>query len=285
MGSEHKAVFIHRAGPELASYRYRAEIPAKAIGACVNGGESGHVYIFNKPIHADVELAKECKAEGVKVVVDIGDDHFNHATWGPVYREMVGLADFLVAPTENMASRLGKYFGKTADAVIPDPYEEALQPPHAAGQKLLWYGHPVNLKDLKGNLEYIKDFDLTIVTGKNHGLDHDYLQWTPEVQTQELSRANIVIIPTRKGVEFKTANRLVNALRAGCFPVCGGHIPSYQEFRKVAWVGNFSTGLRWATAYPQDLNALVAEGQQYIEKFSPENIGKLWQQVVDSLCQ
>jgi hypothetical protein len=280
-----KAVFIHRSGPQLASYRYRAEIPAKAIGGCVNGGEAGSVYIFSKPTPDDVTLAKECKAEGVKVVCDIGDDHFNHAVWGPVYREMVSLADCLVAPSENMAGRLMKYFNRTADAVIPDPYEEPLSAPHADGQKLLWYGHPVNLKDLKESLPALKNLALTIVTGQNHGLDHDYLQWSPEVQTRELKKANMVILPTRKGTEFKTANRLVNALRAGCFPVCGGHIPSYQEFRKVAWVGHFSTGLRWATAYPQDLNALVAEGQQYIEKFSPENIGKLWQQVVDALCQ
>jgi hypothetical protein len=279
-----RAVFIHRAGPELASFRYRAAIPAKAIGACVNGGEAGNVYIFNKPIHADVELAKECKAEGVKVIVDIGDDHFNHGTWGPVYREMVGLADAIVCPTENMAGRMMKYFDKTVDAIIPDPYEEPFAAPHADGKKLLWYGHPVNLKDLKDTLPFLSKQDLTIVTGKNHGLEHDYLQWSPEVQTRELQRANIVILPTRKGVEFKSPNRLVNSIRAGCLPVCGGKVPSYYEFRKYAWVGSFYTGLQWALAYPHELNAIVAEGQQYIEKFSPENIGRLWQQVIDAVC-
>lgn len=276
-----KAVFIHRSGPALASYRYRAEIPAKAIGASVNGGEA-NVLIFSKPTPDDLMLAKESKAEGIKIIVDIGDDHFNHATWGPIYRDMVGLADRLVAPTENMAGRLMKYFGRTADTIIPDPYEEAWSAPHANGSKLLWYGHPVNLKDLREPMAALKQLDLTIVTGTNHGLDHDFLHWTPEIQTRELQAANIVILPTRKGVEFKTANRLVNALRAGCFPVCGGHIPSYHEFRQVAWVGNFSTGLRWATQYPQDLNELVAAGQQYIEKFSPAAIGAQWSEVIAS---
>ena len=97
------AVFVHRNGPQFASYRYRAEIPAKAIGATVNGGEA-HVLIFSKPTPDDVILAKESKADGLNIIFDVGDDHFNHAVWGPIYREMVGLADALVTPTENMGS-------------------------------------------------------------------------------------------------------------------------------------------------------------------------------------
>jgi len=279
------AVFVHRNGPQFASYRYRAEIPAKAIGATVNGGEA-HVLIFSKPTPDDVILAKESKADGLKIIFDVGDDHFNHAVWGPIYREMVGLADALVTPTENMAGRLLKYMGSPATVVIPDPYEEPAATPHANGaERLLWYGHQINLKELSPWMEFLKGLNLTVVTGENHHWKADYLRWTPEVQTEQLHRANLVLIPTRKGVEYKSANRLINALRAGCFPVCGDQIPSYHEFRKVAWVGNFTTGLKWAQAEANHLNELVAEGQEYIKKFSPEAVGAQWRALIDEVCR
>ena len=283
-----KAVFIHRNGPQFASYRYRAEIPAQAIGGTVNGGEA-NVLIFSKPTPDDLALAKESKAEGIKIVFDVGDDHFNHPTWGPIYREMVELADAMVTPTDNMKDRIRKYFGIINPAlvtVIPDPYEEAYATPHANGaERLLWYGHQINLKELSPWMEFLKGLNLTVVTGENHHWKADYLRWSPEVQTEQLHRAHVVLIPTRKGVEYKSANRLVNALRAGCFPVCGDQIPSYHEFRKVAWVGNFSTGLKWAQAEANHLNALVAEGQEYIKKFSPESVGAQWSELIEGVCR
>lgn len=277
-----KACFIHRSGPTLASFRYRAEIPAKAIGASLNGGEA-QVLIFSKPTHEDLALAKDMKAEGLRIIADLGDDHFNHATWGPVYREMVQLADALVVPTENMAGRMKKYFDRKIDAVIPDPYEEPFCAPHADGERYLWFGNPVNLKDLRPWMEYLKRVDLTIVTGKNPGFPHSYIPWSLEVQTAQLQQANIVLLPVRKGVEYKSPNRLVNAIRAGCFVVGSDH-PSHKEFRQFVWTGNFSTGLKWAQHFHTDLNALVKEGQRYIEKYSPENVGKLWTQVIEAVC-
>jgi len=279
-----KAVFVHRSGPTFASYRYRAAIPAEAIGATVNGGEA-QVLIFSKPTPDDVTLAKESKSDGLKIVFDVGDDHFNHSVWGPIYREMATLADAIVTPTDNMGGRVLKYMGRMVDAVIPDPYEEALATPHANGaDRFLWYGHQGNLKELSPWIPYLKDIDLTIVTGENHHLTADYIRWTPESQTEQLHRANVVLIPTRKGAEYKSPNRLVNALRAGCFPICGDQLPSLFEFKKVAWVGNFTTGIKWAQAEKDHLNDLVAEGQEYIEKFSPENVGKQWRELIERVA-
>jgi hypothetical protein len=279
-----KAVFVHRMGPDAASFRYRAAIPAREIGGTVNGGEA-QVVIFSKPTPDDVTLAKSSKADGLKIVLDVGDDHFNHAVWGPVYQEMVGLADALVTPTENMAGRLMKYFGRTADAIIPDPYEEAYQAPHANGAaRFLWFGHANNLKDLRPWQSSLTSLDLTIVTRSNHRMEFDYLQWSTTVQTEQLTKANVVLLPVRKGVEFKSANRLVNALRAGCFVVGSGH-PSHYEFRKFIWTGNFPTGIAWTLHFKDELNDRVAEGQQYIEKFSPASVGKLWVQLLERLCE
>lgn len=277
-----KAVFIHRMGPDFASYRYRVAIPAKELGASINGGE-GSVFIFSKPTPDDVTLAKECKTEGVKVVADLGDDHFRHPVIGPIYIEMVKLCDALVVPTENMAGRILKYLWRKADAIIPDPYEEPYSAPHANGQaKYLWFGHAGNLKDLDPYTDYMKKMPLTIVTGQTPRKDFEYVRWSQAVQTAQLQQAQVVFLPTRKGMEYKSPNRLVNAIRAGCFVVTDFH-PSTMEFQRVAWVGNVMTGVRWAQHFHADLNDCVAEGQAYIEKFSPANVGAQWQQLLNSL--
>jgi hypothetical protein len=277
-----KAVFVHRLGTSAASYRYRAQIPAQQVGGTVNEGE-GAAFIFSKPTPDDVILAKECKAEGVKVVADFGDDHFRHPFWGPIYVEMAKLADAVVTPTENMAGRILKYIDRKVDVVIPDPYEEALTAPHANGiAQYVWFGGAWNLKDLEPYIDSIKRMPITFVTGSNSRKDFIYTPWTPETQTQHLHAAQVAFLPIRKGVEYKSANRLVNAIRAGCFVVTDRH-PATMEFQRYAWVGNVTTGVRWAQHFRDELNDIVAEGQQYVEKFSPEAIGKQWAQLLNSL--
>ena len=277
-----KSVFVHRMGPSFASYRYRASIPAQQVGGTVNGGE-GSVYIFSKPTPDDVILAKECKAEGVKVVADFGDDHFRHPTWGPVYVEMATLADAVVTPTENMAGRIMKYIGRKVDTVIPDPYEEALTAPHANGHAgYVWFGNAANLKDLDPYWNFIKEMPITFVTGHNPRKQFNYLKWTPQVQTEQLCKAQVAFLPIRKGVEYKSPNRLVNAIRAGCFVITDRH-PATLEFRRYCWVGNVMTGIKWAQHFRDELNDIVADGQAYIEKYSPEQVGKQWKQLLESI--
>lgn len=268
----------------MASYRYRAAIPSANLGSgftsFVNEGESD-VYVFSKPVRDDVALALRAKEHGAKVIVDIGDNHFEREDFGPIYKEIVGLADKVVAPTPVGADVINAHTGRVVDAVIPDPYEEAFAQPHADGEKLLWFGHHTNLKDVVQWTKVLNGMDLKILTGPNQAVKV-WEQWTPALQKQRLSEANIVILPTRKGAEYKSANRLVNALRAGCFPVCGSH-PAYAEFRKFAWVGNFPTGLRWALHFKADLNELVSEGQKYIEKYSPKAVGAQWAQLLEAM--
>ena len=278
-----KCVFVHRMGPDFASYRYRAEIPAKELGATVNGGE-GAVFVFSKPTPDDLVLAKECKAEGVKVVVDLGDDHFRHRMMGQVYVDMVQLCDALVTPTENMAGRIMKYVGRKADAIIPDPYEEALTAPHASGveAKYLWCASASNIKDLDGLLPFLKEIPLTVMTGPNNRQGLNYIKWTIDGQHEQLRSHHIVLVPHRKGVEYKSPNRLVNAILAGCF-VVGSEHPSHSEFRRYAWIGNVFTGVKWAQHFQDELNDIVAEGQAYCEKFSPAKIGAQWKQLLESL--
>jgi hypothetical protein len=280
-------VFVHRGGPSSASYRYRALEPAKHVSkingfSCSINGGAADIIVFSKPQPDDVPMMEAAKKDGCKVVADFCDDHFQHPSFA-FYKDMVKGADFVVAPTKVMAERILEHTGRVADAVIPDAYEEAEREPHAEGNKILWFGHNVNVMDLRKWMGNLKDWDFTILTGPKLPEEAKSRLWTPESQTEELARANIVFLPTRKGAEYKTNNRLLNSIRAGCFPVCAQH-PAYIEFKDMVWVGDCYTGLRWVKAFSGDLNGLVKQAQDYIrEKYSPAAIGALWAKAMEAV--
>lgn len=261
----------------MASYRYRALIPSQELGegTSINGGEA-EIAVFSKPCVEDLELAKDLKSQGCKIVVDYCDNHFNHRDLGLIYRELLNLSDKVVCSTEAM-EKIIKNLGFDS-TVIPDPYEMDEVSPHADGLQYLWYGHEINLKDI-GNLAKIKK--LTVVTGPNE--IEGTVQWSSENIKREMSLANCVLFPTSLGSEYKSANRLINSLRQGLFPICSWH-PAYEEFKDFCWVGDIYTGLRWARFYQKDLNDLVLQGQECIrEKYSPKAIGEQWKTVLESI--
>jgi hypothetical protein len=204
---------------------------------------------------------------------------------------MIELSDQIICPTANMAERVYRVSGKTP-VVVPDPYEEALQEPHANGEKLLWFGHIVNVKDLQpwkqalngirictGPKPQVKDKPHKHLSTNVNNWQDNYIEWTPQAQTEELTTANIVVIPNRRGAEYKTPNRLLNSVRAGCFVLAGGS-PSHDEFRKMVWVGDLKAGLDWARAFKDELSDRVKEAQSYIEKYSPDAVSKRWEEVL-----
>lgn len=265
-------VWIHRGGPDMASYRYRALIPSQILGGSVNEGMADTL-IFSKPQAEDIELAIRARKDGTQVITDICDDHLNHPELGPVYKDMINLSDKIVCPTKVMGERIYEEYRRDFN-VIPDPYEQELCEPHAEGNNLLWFGHQSNLDDIVKYLPLLDQINrkVTIVSGpkKIKGV----IPWSLKTQREELQKANIVLLPSRKGAEYKSPNRLVNSIRAGCFVV--GHHPAYEESRRFVWNGEIFTGARWATINQSILNDLVKEGQSYTEKYSPENIAKQW---------
>jgi hypothetical protein len=132
-----KVSFIHAGNAGMASYRYRAQIPAKELGASINDF-TADVLIFAKPQRQEVRLLKDAQARGAKVIADFCDDHFDL----PHYREMLKLADAVTCPTEVMAQRIG-------GQVVPDPYEFPEVLPHCSGDRLLWFGNATNIRSLQ----------------------------------------------------------------------------------------------------------------------------------------
>ena len=282
--SAKNVVWVHEFGNILASYRYRAEIPAQEVAkingfkTAVNNGEAD-IVVFSKPSNDSIEQAKKYKAEGAKIVVDICDDNF-----GTVEREtyigMAAVADAVTTATPIMRARLQDYIKKDA-VVIGDPYEYEEVEPHADGEDYLWFGHIRNFQELVSVMPLMGKRKLRVVTGPQQ--QKGTILWSPYQLRQVFAVSNIVILPTVPGNEFKSPNRLINAIRQGCFPICMAH-PAYNEFKHMVWVGSFQTGLRWCDVFKDDLNGLVKEAQNYIrDRYSPEAIGKQWASFLESV--
>jgi hypothetical protein len=250
----------------MASYRYRAEIPAMAIGAGLNTGMAD-VVVFSKPMTGDLELAQIAKKDGAKIVVDFCDDHFDNL----LYRDMARIAHKITCPSWAMRDRLLE-LGFVAD-VVEDPYEFPITEPHANGPKMLWFGHQTNLDEIR---PYLK-MPIEVVTGPNQ--DTRFTLWTPANIKAALAKSNIVLIPD--GKKTRSNNRMVNAIAAGCFVIGGKQL---GEWKKFVYSGPIHHGLQFAKCFQDDLNGLVKEGQEYIvKKYSPEYIGGLWRDVCASI--
>lgn len=275
-------VWVNRFGPQLASYRYRAEIPAQEVAkyngftTAINNGDAD-VVIYSKPYKEDIEQARKAKSDGAKIVADLGDDHF---AGDELYKEFATLADAIVCPTQTMRGRIYDYV-KRDSVVIPDPYEFEEKEPHADGDNFLWFGHIGNFSELTKVMPFLGERKLRVVSGPNP--IPNVTPWSIENLKKTFEVSNIVLLPTKKGSENKSPNRLLNSIRAGCFPICMFH-PAYTEFRKMVWVGDFITGLKWVDAFRGDLNGLVKEAQDYIRgRYSPETVGKQWASFLESV--
>lgn len=269
----------------MASYRLRAKVAADrlnelGIQASINTGEAD-VLVISKPDGVDIPMAQAAKKEGCRIVVDICDDHYQHSKLGPQYIQIAKLADVLVSPTAEMARRTKEATGCDS-AVICDPYEQEEQTPHAEGETLLWFGHQTNLGDLNPYVKMLGEWNLRVATGPAYPVP-EHNKWGKEAVGDELKASNVVFLPSRKGAEYKSNNRLLNAIRGGCFAVCARH-PAHIEFRKLLWVGEVMTGLTWAKANMRDLNDLVRAAQDYIrDRYSRASIGDQWASLLRSV--
>lgn len=282
--SEKSIVWVHQFGEQMASFRYRALMPAQEVGkingykTALNNG-TADIVIFSKPIASEIETAEQAKRDGAKIIVDLADDHFTDSS-RETFLKFAELADGIVTGTNAMRARIYDHT-KRDSVAIPDPYEFPECAPHADGDCFLWFGHQTNLRELISILPHLKTRKLLVVTGPKQ--IPNAIQWTPQNITGAFAQSSVVLLPTSEGNEHKTANRLLNSIRAGCFPVCMRH-PSYLEFQHHVWVGNLPTGLRWVDAFKDDLNELVAEAQNYIrDRYSPATIGQRWADYLESV--
>lgn len=255
-------------GAEIASTRLRAIIPQRELGKLgVEPGRDALVYGKHFLTASDV-------AGYGRLVFDICDDHFNHATLGPYYREHADRADVVTCNSVVMQQRIKIETGRDA-VLVREPYESPEMEP-AIGPFLLWYGHQSNFADLQrieGDLEY------PLLALSNHPL---CVEWTLKVFRDAISKPCIVIIPTGKS-QAKSENRMVEAIRCGRY-VCAEHLPAYEPFDRFMPLGDIPAHIELALGNPEAATQAILAAQDYIrDTYSPQAIARQWLEVINGI--
>lgn len=259
--------FIHWGDKTSASWRYRADIPARGLGASLND-MTADTLIFSKPQAPELMALCKTKARGARIIVDFCDDHFE---WMH-YAEFLRMADVVTCPTEAMRERIKEF--KRDAIVIPDPYEYPLDDPHFRGSQLLWFGHAVNKHSLERIMPDIEDYPLNVVSNFQ-----GTIPWSYETMLHQFKIADIVILPATE--KYKSANRAVESIRQGCFVVAEPH-PSLSDIPGI-WIGNIKEGIEWAVSNVSSVNPRILEAQKYVTgKYAPQTCINAWRSAIQS---
>ena len=316
---------------DLASNRYRVLIPMKTlvgyghtVSITVNVRDLldneldilifSDVAVFAKNFNTDnLEFARKAKLLNKPIVVDICDIYsFRDAGAFKYYETLIGMADVVVANSNEMANSLSSQFDIPI-VVIEDPYESTKQLPRFRPNsnllKLVWFGYNRNLPALMEEILSLAQFSkqipikLSIVTNGDELLasgivkfnqEHadsfyiEYLPWSHESTSSALESSDIVLIPNKMTDDglVKSANRIIESLLAGRF-ICAHPTPSYLDFSDWVYVGdNLLEGIVWALNNPNLIEENILQAQEFVEKnYSPEKIGKKWNTLLSDLIE
>lgn len=246
---------------ELASNRYRAILPAQSIqdlghevyfvphtqnqwiseslpdivvvGKLLIGGDALN---FQKTATHVLLQIKNLQKDGVVVLADFNDDHFEHPVMGAYWKNLAQTVDFCVTGTEPMAELVQKFSDKPV-SVIGDPIAAPFFPARTFKRKgaierkiaswvgapvenylqLIWYGNLVNWPTMELWIEELTNFNvlqgwfLRVVTRrnekilnfiekfnlKNHGKFFiEFNDWSEEAQWNLVKKSHIVLIPS-----------------------------------------------------------------------------------------
>lgn len=256
-------------GPKIASSRLRAEIPQRELASL--GIEAGRdVLVIGK--HG-WEWDKVTKGFA-RVVYDVCDDHFGD-NLSAHYLGACARADAVTCNSHVMRDIVKAKTGRDA-WVIPDPWESPECAPRT-GRSLLWFGHRRNLRDVTPWLDKLAGRDLTIVT-KLQGDEPviggvRWVDWSPDEMARQFQSAGLVLIPT--GVSMaKSANRAIESIRRGVFPVCG-YLPAHGDLG--VYQGDIAVGVEWALGHHDEVIHRLRAMQGYVRwQYAPTRIAKLW---------
>ena len=258
--------FVHFAGPEMASFRYRVQIPRDGEPGFRLNDLNASALVFAKPQAHEVMILARAMARGQWCVADFSDDHFD---W-PYYQEFLRLADAVTCSTPALAERIAALGHKAF--VVPDPYEFPLVEPHCDGTRLLWFGHEVNRESWQRILPDLEGYDWHVVSNFEGAIP-----WSYETMLKEFARADIVLLPSTE--PYKSANRAVEAIRQGCFVVAEPH-PSLQDIPGI-WIGNIKEGIEWTGRNCIEANHRLSMAQSYVtERYSPKTAVSAWKQAI-----
>ena len=220
------------------------------------------VHVFSKHWdYGELELAGSVPCP----VFDICDDHFA-SRHGDYYRAMAARCHCVVSSVR-LGERVLEETGVFPE-YIPEPWELAEGHPKEPSPDplILWFGHSSNLGTI---VPYLGTHRILLCTNARHDPKNGVVMYTQENLQQCLEICDFVIIPQVK--DWKSANRMVESLRAGRF-VVASDIPSYRGFDQ--YLGDIEEGIEWVKSGP--IISRIISGRNALTSFSPEKVGESW---------
>jgi hypothetical protein len=254
--------WVTTGGPHLVSYRGRILTPAKYFesqGWTVTIGPHvpADVHVFSKHFNKAADL--KAIAESPFGVFDLCDDHFQ-GPHGDYYRGMVKSAALVITSSQGLTEIAGRGIPIAEPWELP---EGKVRTPRK--KRALWYGHSANLYTLEPLLPYLRDWEVRVIS--NHA---GAIPFSLENMRKGLEWCHVVLLPQPKA--WKSPNRMVEAFRAGRFPVLAD-IPAYQGYGIPT--GNELDTLK--TVFDRNWTEELTAAQRRINReFAPEEIGKQW---------
>lgn len=252
-----------------------------------------------------IELIEQLRRQRTAVLADYSDDHFSDPILGPAYRALAGAVDRITASTPGMAEIVARYTTVPV-SVITDLVEGRRGEPRVAERahlRLLWFGHPTNLRTLGYGLlqmDRVKPHvphSLTLLTTPAPEAKRCAAEagarlrlWSTTALFEELGACDGVIIPSNQYDPLKAVkspNRFAETVWAGRLALAHP-LPAYEALAEGGWVGeDLGEGLKWYMANPAAALQRIRAGQAMVTaRHSPEVVAASWKRVIeDSLVR
>jgi hypothetical protein len=297
----------------LASIRLRSAIVAKYMsqhGSTISVGEFipeiANIILVGKIGANDItrrtklwlDQIQSSKNKNIKIFVDYTDHHIGfESSMRNFYEAALKLADCIITPSNYLKILLNNLYSKEI-FVIPDAIEvPILSPKSSKTNRILWFGHPTNIKYLINFIEEYKKtnvlFKLLILSNDNGlnilynhqfqnriGFEIELQKWSVGSLISASKVSDICIIPSDPEDPKKasaSSNRLITSIALG-LPTAAELLPSYGEFSKYFFnIRSNSLFEIMSNSSSYETKKLISEAQQKIvPKFLPQAISQHW---------
>jgi hypothetical protein len=297
----------------LASIRLRSAVVAKYMpqhGSTISVGEFipeiSNIILVGKIGTNDIirraklwlDQIQSSKNKNIKIFVDYTDHHLGFESPMRIFYEAVlKLADCIITSSNYLKILLNNFYSKEI-FVIPDAIEvPILSPKDSKTNRILWFGHPSNIKYLIDFIEKYKKTDVIlklIILSDDKGLNFlsnyqfqtkigfeiELQKWSVESLIAASKISDVCIIPSDPGDPRKSgasSNRLITSIALG-LPTAAELLPSYEEFSKYFFnIRSNSLFEIMSNSSSCETKKLISEAQQKIvPKFLPQVISQQW---------
>jgi len=298
--------------PAVASVRFRCLTPLQDLqrqGFPVElyrpeRASQYDLVVFSKLYaRAEQELARELKAGGATLALDLSDNHLynprglgQYETAAADLRAMSKIVDQLICCSSALAGYMSAELKPSAaPIVVGDAVEGHVLPADAASPfepgpdgkfRIVWFGSHgspnaeagmTDLLRLRGRLEHasrIRDCELVVLSNSQDLYDElapqlpipsRYRDWNEASFMEELARANLIVIPITPNpfTKCKTNNRLATALWYR-IPTLSDRIPAYDDLREFAFLGAWDEGFDHALSFSRESRIRTEAGAAFV---------------------